>query len=43
MDDFIIGFSIGWGLGSAGMWVYFRLAGLLRTREEWQASRRTEK
>lgn len=31
--------ALGWALGGLTMWAYLRLAGLIRTREEWRVAR----
>lgn len=33
-------FTLGWLLGTAAMWAYFKLAGLIRSRDEYYESRR---
>jgi len=38
MDDFWMGAACGWSLGGTAMWLWFHLNGLIRTREEWEAS-----
>jgi hypothetical protein len=37
--DLIAAFAIGFGAGGMFVWVYFRLAGLIRSRREWYAWR----
>lgn len=33
--DMFAGGCIGWALGTSAMWLYMKLAGLIRTKEEY--------
>lgn len=37
-----VGLSVGWSLGALVMWYHFWANGLIRSRKEWYAHRRSQ-
>ncbi len=42
MQTFLLGLTLGWGIGGLFMYYYINRAGLFRTRREFYAARRAK-